>query len=200
MNATSDRATVMSHLGGGGRRHRDSTDELSKLVTNSNVLAPLAGRLGPAARFAAGPVTAGLASALSVNLGDVILWGWQTHHALRAAATATLPGTGPPQHVGLATHQIRSEHHPQVDVIVDEQPPMTITLDLWLVFKLDALLLTVQGGRLVGMSPAGCQVDMTLGARGMNVTRSKKYTLPELVQMGSGLRLLPATAYGPIKQ
>jgi hypothetical protein len=143
----------------------------------------------------AAPVTGALAEALTLDLGNLIFWGWQTHHSLKEAARVTLAGVGPPQHVSLATHRITSVHHPQVDVIVDEQQTMTITFDLTLTFSLEALLLTVQRGLLVGLSPASCHVEMTFGAQRMNVSRSWTYGLPDLVNLQYGLPLLPRSAY-----
>jgi hypothetical protein len=136
-----------------------------------------------------------MAHTLDQDLGDPILWAWQAHQALTNAAKATLAGTGPPEHVSLTSHTITSVHHPQVDVIVDEKRAMTITFDLTLTFELEALLLTVQRGYLVGLSPAGCHAEMTFGAHGIDVTRSKDYRLPEVVNVRNGLPLLPSSAY-----
>jgi hypothetical protein len=143
----------------------------------------------------AGPVAGAVAEALTLDLGNIIFWGWQTHHSIQEAARGTLAGTGPPQHVSLAAHQITSVHHPQVELIVDEQNTATITFDLNLVFRLEALLLTVQRGLLIGLSPAGCHVEMTFGAHGMNVAHSWTYGLPDLVNLQYGLPLLPGSAY-----
>jgi hypothetical protein len=191
MNGSDHRVTIISHL---SETSQDARGELSELVTASGVLNPVA-RLGPAGQLVTGPVADAVAETLELDLGDPIVWAWQTHHALKEAARATLAGTGSPEHVSLATHKISSVHHPQVDVIVDEQPPLTITFDLTLLFRLEALLLTVQRGRLVGLSPAECYVEMTFGAHGMNVSRSRRYALPELVNVQIGLPLLPASAY-----
>ncbi|TKK79148.1 hypothetical protein FDA38_10955 [Kribbella jiaozuonensis] len=72
---------------------------------------------------------------------------------------------------------------------------MTITFDLNLLFRLEALLLTVQRGYLIGLSPAGCHAEATFGAHGMEVSRSEDYRLPKLVEVRNGLPLLPAAAY-----
>jgi hypothetical protein len=191
MNGIDHRVTIISHF---SDATQDATGELSELVATSGVLNPL-GRIVPAVSVVAGPVAGALAETLKLDLGNIIVWGWQTHGSLKAAARATLPGTGPPQHVSLATHQIRSVHHPEVEIIIDEQPPMTITFDLTVVFRLEAVLLTVQRGLLVGLRPAGCRVEITFGAHGMNIFRTGRYALPELVNVESGLRLLPSSAY-----
>ena len=192
MNGTDHPITVLSHL---RQTSNDAAAELDELLSRSGVLSPFS-RMGLTGPMIAGPVADALAEALKLDLGNVIFWGWQTHHSLQEAARATLAATGPPQHVSLARHQITSVHHPQVDVIVDEQQTMTITFDLTLIFALEALLLTVQRGLLVGLSPAGCQVDTTFGAHGMNVSHSWRYGLPDLVNLHHGLPLLPRSAYG----
>jgi hypothetical protein len=191
MNGTDHPITVLSHF---RQTSNDTAAELNELLSASGALSPFA-RMGLTGQMVGGPVAGALAEALTLDLGDIIFWGWQTHHSLQAAARATLAGAGPPQHVSLATHGITSVHHPQVDVIVDEQQTMTITFDLTLIFSLEALLLTVQRGLLIGLSPAGCHVEMTFGAHGMNVSRSWTYRLPDLVNLQYGLPLLPRSAY-----
>jgi hypothetical protein len=191
MNTNDRRVTIVSLFSEAGQ---DGSTELNNLVTSSGVL-KLVPRAGPAGPLVSGPVAAALAKVLDQNLGDPILWAWRTHRDLKEAATATLAGTGPAEHVSLASHKISSVHHPEVDVTVDGQAPVTITFDLTLLFTLDALLLTVQRGLLVGLSPAGCSVTMTFGAHGINTTRSHRYTLPELIHIQTGLRLLPKPAY-----
>lgn len=170
---------------------QDASTELDRLVTSSGILESVH-RVGP---LVSGPVAGALAKVLDVNLGAPILWAWRTHRELKEAARATLAGSGPPEHVSLADHKITSDHHPEVDVTVDPQPPLTIRFDLTLLYTLEALVLTVQRGHLVGLSPVRCAVTMTFGSHGINTTRSRTYALPELLTVHPGLRLLPESAY-----
>ncbi|GAA1573402.1 hypothetical protein GCM10009789_28630 [Kribbella sancticallisti] len=185
MSPSSHGVTIAAHF---------NPTEVNDLVANSKVL-ELVPHLGPAGRLVSAPVTRALAETFDRDLGDPILWAWRTHRELKEAATATLAGTGSPEYVTLAKHEISSIHHPEVDVIVDRQAPVTITFDLTLLFTLDGLLLTVQSGLLIGLSPGTCSVDLTLGAHGFDFSRSAKYALQELVPLHTGLRLLPASAY-----
>jgi hypothetical protein len=191
MNTSSDHITIASHFDQTGR---DTSGELSDLITSSKVPG-LVPQLGPAARLVSAPVTRALTAIFDRDLGDPILWAWRTHRDLKEAAIATLAGTGSPEYVTLAKHEISSIHHPEVDVTVDQQAPVTITFDLTLLFKLESLRLTVQSGLLIGLSPGACSVEVILGGHGLDFTRSAKYALQELVTLHTGLRLLPALAY-----
>ena len=191
MNTSNHRVTIVSLF---TEASHDASTELNNIVTRSGVLKAVP-RVGP---LVSGPVAGALAKVLDEDLGAPILWAWRTHRDLKEAARATLAGAGTPEHVSLASHKISSDHHPEVDVTVDAQSPMTIRFDLTLLYTLDALLLTVQKGRLVGLSPAECSVTMTFGTHGINTTRSSKYALPELLTVHSGLRLLPKSAYAPV--
>ncbi|MGW6195821.1 hypothetical protein ACWF0M_06705 [Kribbella sp. NPDC055110] len=188
---SSHQITIASHF---GRTTPDASAELKDLITRSKVL-ELAPHLGPVAWLATAPVTRALAETFDRDLGEPILWAWQTHRELQEAARATLAGTGSPEYVTLARHEISSIYHPEVDVTVDRQAPVTITFDLTLLFRLEAVRLTVQGGRIIGLSPGACTVEVTLGAHGFDLKRSATYALEELVTLHSGLRLLPASAY-----
>lgn len=194
MNTSSHQITIASHF---NQTSPDASAELNDLITRSKVL-ELAPRLGPVAWLASAPVTRALTATFDRDLGEPILWAWQTHRLLEKAASATLAGSGSPEYVTLAKHEISSIHHPEVDVTVDRQAPVTITFDLTLLFVLEALRLTVQRGLLVGLSPGACSVEVTLGAHGFDFKRSATYALQELVTLRTGLRLLPASAYAEL--
>jgi hypothetical protein len=169
--------------------------DLSKRITASGILRPLA-HLGTVLPTLTGDLARAVADALRFNLGDVIVQGWRIDRALHAAATATLPGTGPAQHVSLSEHTISSTHHPQIDVIIDEGPPLTITLTINLELGINALLLTVQRGRLVGLSPAGCRITAALAIGDITTPpRTRELALRELVTLNPGAPLLPPAAY-----
>ncbi|MER7245546.1 hypothetical protein [Kribbella sp. NPDC000426] len=185
------RVTIASHL---NQTNQDTSAELNNLIISSKVLESVP-HLGPAGRLVSAPVGHALEAAFDHSLGDPILWAWQTHRDLKAAATATLDGTGQPEHVALAEHEISSIHHPEVDITVDQWAPVTITFDLTLHFTLEGLLLTVQGGLLIGLGPGACSADATLSTHGFELSRSAQYTLHELITLHTGLRLLPASAY-----
>lgn len=194
MNTSSHRVTIASHF---NQTTPDTSAELNDLITSSRVLESVP-HLGPVGRLVPAPVTRALAATFDRDLGDPILWAWRTHRDLKEAASATLAGNGPPEYVTLAEHEISSIHHPEVDITVDRWPPATITFDLTLRFTLEALLLTVQGGLLIGLSPGVCSVDVALSAHGFDFSRSAKYALQELLTLHTGLRLLPASAYAQL--
>ncbi|TCC27345.1 hypothetical protein [Kribbella speibonae] len=194
MNTSSHRVTIASHF---GQTSRDTSAELNGLLARSNVL-ELVPHLGSAGRLVSAPVAHALTATFDHDLGDSILWAWRTHRDLQEAASATLADTGPPEYVTLADHEISSVHHPEVDVIVDGQAPYTITFDLTVLFTLESVLLTVQRGLLIGLSPGACSVEVSLGAHGFDFRRSARYALQELVTLHTGLRLLPASAYAEL--
>jgi hypothetical protein len=191
MNTSRHPITIVSHFNHTGP---DTSAELSDVITTSKVLE----HVGPASRLLSAPVTHALTATFDRDLGEPILWAWRTHRDLQEAASATLAGSGSPEYVTLAKHEISSIHHPEVDVTVDRQAPVTITFDLTLLFMLEALRLTVQRGLLIGLSPGACSVEVTLGAHGFDFKRSATYALQELVTLRTGLRLLPASAYAEL--
>jgi hypothetical protein len=170
--------------------------DLTRHVTAAGVLEPFV-RLGAALPTLAGSVAAAVPDALHIDLGNAVVWAWQTHRALRAAAEATLPGTGPPQRVALSTHTITSEHHPKIDVTVDGPPDFaaTVPLTLTLTIKIDTVRITVQRGRIVDVQPAGCSIAADLDIGGITSTRTCDIALPRLINLDPGAPLLPQVAY-----
>ncbi len=191
MNTSSRRITIASHL---NRTGPNASAELNDVLTSSKVL-ELVPHLGPASRLVSASVTHALTATFARELGDPILGAWRMHRDLQEAARASLASTGSREYVTLAKHEISSIHHPEVDVTVDQQDPVTITFDLTVLFMLESLLLTVRRGLLVGLSPGSCSVEVTLGAHGFDLRRCATYALQELVTLHTGLRLLPASAY-----
>jgi len=189
MNTSSRRITIASHF---KRTGPDAPAELNDVLTSSKALDLVR---HPASRLVSAPVTHALTATFDRELGDPILWAWRTHRDLQEAARASLASTGSPEYVALAEHEISSIHHPEVDVTVDRLAPVTITFDLTMLFTLEGVLLTVQRGRLVGLSPGSCSVEVTLGVRGFDFKRSATYALQELVTLHTGLRLLSESPY-----
>jgi hypothetical protein len=171
-------------------------EDLTRQVTAAGVLGPFA-RLGAVLPTLAVSAAAAVPDALRIDLGNVVVWGWQTHQALHAAAEATLAGTGPPQQVTLASHSITSEHHPAIDVIVDGPPNLatTVPLTVRLVIAIDTVRIAVQRGRIVDLRTAGCKLTATLDIGGISSTRSCDLALPRLVNLDPGAPLLPRAAY-----
>ncbi len=141
-------------------------------------------------------VAAATAGLLNVNLIDMLVAGWRTHHDLISAARRTLAAPDSTELVQLATHQVTEAQQPYVSVLVDGHRVATLNLDLSVVFDISALLAGIRAGRLVALHSGHCDITVTLALEGADVvTRRAHLDLPGVISLGQGIRLLPAQDY-----
>jgi hypothetical protein len=140
--------------------------------------------------------TAAAAGLLNVDLFGVLAAGWRKHHDLTAAAQRTLAAPDSVELVDMAGHQITTTQHPSVKVLVNEAEVATIQLDLSLMFRLTAMGARISAGRLVALHSGRCDLTVTLAVQGTAVlTKQAHLTLPGVIRLGQGIRLLAAHHY-----
>ena len=140
--------------------------------------------------------TAAAAGLLNVDLFGGLVAGWRKHHDLTAAAQRTLAVPGSVELVDMAGHQITTSQHPLVKVLVNEAEVATIQLGLSLVFRVTAMGARISAGRLVALHSGRCDLTATLAVQGTTVlTKQAHLTLPGVIPLGRGIRLLAAHHY-----
>jgi hypothetical protein len=145
---------------------------------------------------AAREVTAAAAGLLNIDLIGGLLAGWRKHHDLTAAALRTLAAPGSVALVDMAGHQITATQHPSVTVLVDGTQVATIQLGLSLVFRVTAMGARISAGRLVALHSGRCDLTAMLAVQGTTVlTKQAHLTLPGVIPLGQGIRLLAAHHY-----
>lgn len=139
-------------------------------------------------------VTDAVASALDLDLGDLLLDGWTGLRELRAAAARTRETPGEPEEVPLAEHEITSTHHPAVELYVHDALVATLTLELEVTFTLQAVIAEVRDGSLVGVRAGEVEITAKLAA-GDHDLGERHATCPVgmIVQLGAGVPLVGAT-------
>jgi hypothetical protein len=140
--------------------------------------------------------TAAAAGLLNVDLFGGLVAGWRKHHDLTAAAQRTLAVPGSVELVDMAGHQITTSQHPSIKVLVNEAEVATIQLGLSLVFRVTAMGARISAGRLVALHSGRCDLTVTLAVQGTTVlTKQAHLTLPGVIPLGRGIRLLAAHHY-----
>ena len=136
------------------------------------------------------------AGLLDIDLISLLVAGWRAHHDLAAAARHTLATPGSTELVDLATHQITTTQQPSVTVLIDGHRVASLQLDLSVVFDVSALGAGITAGRLVTLHSGRCDITASLAIQGTNViTKQAHLELPGIIQLGPGIRLLPARNY-----
>jgi hypothetical protein len=159
---------------------RDSGQALARALDGNGVLRSLDAALrllSQAGRQTADTQVAAAAHGLvDLDLGDMMAAGWRKQGELADAVERTAANPGNREVVVLATQRITSTHRPFIDVIVDGARMATINFQLDVEFLVKALVATVQGGQVVGLSSGSGKVTATLAAEGIQLaTQSARF-------------------------
>jgi hypothetical protein len=111
---------------------------------------------------------------LDLKLGDVLVSGWRKYTALVEAAERTQATPGSKEVVVLATHQVKSTHHPSIDLLVDEVKVYTLVFELTVEFDITGIVAVVQRGKLVSLRGGPCELTVTLTLEGKQVLPPRK--------------------------
>ena len=116
---------------------------------------------------------------------------WRKYGAL---AEYTDPSRHPPEEVALvplADHTVRSDHHPYLEVLIDDRPIGKITFDITLAVTLRGFELKLQGGKIKAIQTGSWQ-----GKAGVALEKAVIYEktldeirLPGSIDLGEGLSL-----------
>lgn len=139
-----------------------------------------------------------VAALLKVDLIGVLVRGWREHRDIVSAARQTLAAPGSTELVSMSAHEVTVDQRPSVRVLVDGQRVATLELGLSIVFDVNALLLGINGGRLVAVHSGRCEITATLAVQGTDLlVRHAHLELRGVIPMQRGIRLLPSGEYPP---
>jgi len=182
-----------------GSGTEDDTAVLRRALSEHGVVSQCGGelaRLMPEARQAADNALASVtAELLDFDLGDVLIYGWRTHHRLVDAAEQTMRVPGRQEVVQLGSHQVTWTKQPTVDLLVDGARVHTFRFQLTIVFEVDVAAAVVREGKLAGLkvgdgSVAGALVLEMPGGDIQLLRQERKINLHLIVHLGSGVPLL----------
>jgi hypothetical protein len=132
---------------------------------------------------------------LNLDLGDVLLGGWQKYTQLTQAAQGTMASPGSEELVVLATHRVVSTHHPSVELLIDGVKVHTFVFELKVVFDLNGVIAVLRQGNLVALRAGQCEitVSLTLEKTPLELSRHARVNLPLIIKLH---RPMPLTRPG----
>jgi len=141
-----------------------------------------------------GEMASVVSGVLELELGFLLLTGWQKYEALTDAAQRTVSNPGAEEIVDLATHRIVSTHRPLIDLVVDGAKISEVELQIEVTFALHAVCGVISGGRLIALRSGRADVTAELRCEGIHVTSAtRQVELPIAVELGSGVMLVEST-------
>lgn len=130
---------------------------------------------------------------LEIPFSDVLTAAWSRYSELMEAAELTRADPGRREDVVLAEHTVTSEHHPHVDVLVDDTLVARIHLQVDLKCTIRALTVAVERAAIVEVGSGSAHVELTVGAGDQPLwTRERELDVMAVVRLrDGGIPLLP---------
>ncbi len=130
-----------------------------------------------------------LGDALQVDLGEVLVGGWNAYRSLREYAD---PAKHPPQdlaQVALGHHVISSTHKPRVEVRLGPTTLATVEFEVELELNVESAILTLQAGRIKEVAVGKCVGKGTLSCEGAVLVEkeTREVALPGRLSLGDGI-------------
>jgi hypothetical protein len=184
-----------------GSGSEDDTTKIRQLLSEHDVVSKCGEgltRLTKQGRDAAeeqlASVTEGL---LDLDLGDLLIYGWRTRERVVQAARKTRQIPGRREVVQLGTQRITSAHNPTIELLIDGVKVHTFRFELTVIFDIEVAALIIQHGQLTGLKAGDGEVTCTLtlqmpGGDVELVKQQRKINLHLIINIGHGIRLLPA--------
>jgi hypothetical protein len=168
--------------------------ELRKAVRRRDLIGPAGlGRLsGRAAAQTVGEQVSSIGQELvDLDAGDVLVRIWRKRKDLVRAAQQTLEEPGSAATVVLAAHDVHVDHQPRVEVLVEGVHIATVTFDLALDLKVEAVVAVLRDGALVEIAQGDVHVTGTLSVYGEKVlARTRVVPLPDWFALRGRLTLV----------
>lgn len=130
---------------------------------------------------------------LDIPFSDVLTGAWSRYSELMQAAELTRADPGRREDVVLAEHTVTSEHHPRVDVLVDDTLVASIHLLVELLCTVRALTVAVERAAIVEVGSGSAHVELSVGTDDVPLwTREHEFDVTALVPLREGgIPLLP---------
>jgi hypothetical protein len=130
---------------------------------------------------------------LDIPFSDVLTGAWSRYSELMQAAQLTRADPGRREDVVLAEHTVTSEHHPRVDVLVDDTLVASIHLQVELACTVRALTVAVERGAIVEVGSGSAHLELSVGTDEVPLwTREHEFDVTTVVTLREGgIPLLP---------
>jgi hypothetical protein len=138
-----------------------------------------------------GAIAAKVPALLDIKVLDVLIPAWKKYRLVAKYADQSRYSPDEIILAPLATHTLKSEHHPYVEILVGEKSIGKISFDVVLSLELKGFVLKIQDARIKSIEAGSCQGEGTVGIE-KEVLYKKQldpFTLPGAISLGEGINI-----------
>jgi hypothetical protein len=138
---------------------------------------------------------------LDINVVDVLVGGWKTHQDVRRQLQLTATDPSLTAVVHLAHHTIDSSHAPSIELRAQGRKVLALSFPMELAFEIDAVELTLRGGRVREIRPGAIKVQGTVKLENAVLLQreSSPLVLPGRITIGEPAAAIGADIAGPLQ-
>lgn len=118
-------------------------------------------------------VTEKICELFDVKLPDLFLVSWRKADDLRRVLAESKKTPEATKYLELVDHNIRSEHHPYIEVRIRNMPVKKIEFAVKLSFKLKGFVLKIKAGEIEEMLTGRCEVEGKVEYAGLTIVEKK---------------------------
>lgn len=128
-----------------------------------------------------------------IKVIDIMETAWSKYRGLLKYLDRGKYPPGETYLVALAEHTVKSEHHPCIDILVNDKTVGKIEFDVAVSFKLEGIVLKIRDGKIREVLTGTCRGRGTLKCEGCVVIEKKidAIPLPGVISLGEGVPIAP---------
>jgi hypothetical protein len=130
---------------------------------------------------------------LDINISDILVAAWNKYQVLLKYTDRTKYPPNETFLVPLAEHTVTSEHHPYLEIMVEDQPVGRIDFDVLIALKLKGIILKVQDAKIMEIHTGTCKGKGTIKCEGLVIfaEETDSVPLPGSFKLGRGVPIVP---------
>jgi hypothetical protein len=131
------------------------------------------------------------ADLLNISVLDLLVGGWNTYQGLKKYRDREKYAPTQSILVPLAEHTVKSEHHPHLEISINEEPAGTVDFEIRLTFIARGVILLIQDGRIKGAKTGEIKGKGSLTCEGTLLLEQdfRPIQLPGSVDLGEGVQI-----------
>lgn len=110
---------------------------------------------------------------LNIKVPDIFIASWKKEQELQKVINESESAPDEVFYVELAEHTIKSEHHPYIEIIVEEVQVKKIEFLLSILFKTKGFILKICNGLIEEIQTGNCEVEGTFGYKDLILAKKK---------------------------
>jgi hypothetical protein len=128
-----------------------------------------------------------------IKVIDIIGAAWSKYRSLLKYLDRGKYPPGETYLVALAEHTIKSEHHPCIDILINNETVGTIKFDIAVSFTLEGIVLKIRDGKIREVLTGTCRGQGTFKCEDCVILEKKidAIPLPGAISLGEGVSITP---------